>query len=351
MGWRTTFRKVQESPWQTPDASFQQSRVGEEWSWGHGEDWRNHRVPNANDWGQRFDFGPRGSSLQPSYPHWGQHRDWQFDGAAANASWNLAPQQQYQYNLPNDYIQQSSSYSSPTAAGYWQKPPYHNNWKKLPYHNNSANDSILNTSDRLDTPPAGYWHNLPYHENSANASMSSLSDRLDDRGMIRSESRSQFQSRCLAFEKEGGEAKVSKEDRVGNLEKNTVSNRHALLEERNPTRRSKTPHKDSSSGAVVSKKKKKKKSKNKVKRLQDTQPKKNEEKSQVSKKDKSKNIKVQDVSVKSKLDRNKIFQSLKAAGESVKETLKGQVDKVKNLLKPKSKNTVPKRVPILGPVL
>ena len=316
LGLRSAFRQLQEPSWLTPEAPFQSSRTGEEWGWGHGvnwgpgENWRwQHcdRVPNATD------MGPHGGSFQPSYPHWGQQCDWELNGAAgaAGASWNLAQQQQHLDNWrPNDCFQQSLSYSTPTA---------------------------------------GYWQELPYHNNSANASMLDTSDRLEDTGMIRSESRSQFQSRCRAFEKEKEKAKVSKEvnagalkkDGVKILEKNTMSlgDRLAMLEERNPTQCSKKKGKVSSSGAVVPKKKKKKKSKNKVKRLQDTpgQPNKNGEKTEVSKKGKSKIKKLQNMSVNTKLDRNKIFQSLKAAGESIKETVKGQVDKVKNILKPKSK--------------
>ena len=360
MGWRSTFRQVQEPPWQASDASFQRSRVGEEWGWRHGVNWGSGEGHGVN-WGSgenwrwqhfdrdrlrnAFDMGPHGGPLQPSYPHWGQQRDWQYDGAAAaaaDASWSLTQQQQYLHSLPNDCFQQSSSYSTPTAAGYWQELPFHNNSanasmlnanerQKLPFHNNIANASMLDTSN---------WQELPYHNYSANASMFNTSGRLDDTGMIRSESRSQFQSRCLAFTKEEKRAKVSKEDRVEPLENNTICDKLALLEERNPTRCSKKKGKVIGSGAVVPKKKnKKKKSKNKVKRLQEPagHPKENVEPNKVLKKGKSKIKKLQDMSINSKLDRNKIFQSLKAAGESIKETVKGQVDKVKNLLKPESK--------------
>lgn len=46
---------------------------------------------------------------------------------------------------------------------------------------------------------------------------------------------------------------------------------------------------------------------------------------------------LQDTSHKSKLERNKLFRGLKAAGKSIKESFQEQVVKVKNLVKPKSK--------------
>ena len=52
---------------------------------------------------------------------------------------------------------------------------------------------------------------------------------------------------------------------------------------------------------------------------------------------KSKNKRLQGQSDGPNMDRNKIFQSLKAAGTGIKETTKGQMDKVKNHFKPKSK--------------
>ena len=55
------------------------------------------------------------------------------------------------------------------------------------------------------------------------------------------------------------------------------------------------------------------------------------------KKSKSKNKRLQGQSAGSKMDRNKICQSLKAAGTGIKETMKGQLDKVKNLFKAKPK--------------
>jgi len=164
----------------------------------------------------------------------------------------------------------------------------------------------------------------------------------------------------MAKEKEE-KAKVNKEGKEAEAEKVNISmyDKLALLEERNPTRLSKKKCNVSSSGAVVPKKNK---SKNKVKGLQD-QPSSStnnylaevkalqshilsslQDTSGISKKEKAKRKKekakikrLQDKSTNSKPDRNKIFQGLRAAGESIKETMKGQVDKVKNLLKPTSK--------------
>jgi len=158
--------------------------------------------------------------------------------------------------------------------------------------------------------------------------------------MIRSESRSQFQNRCMAYGKEEEQkVKVNNEAKAEAEEDNvkiSICDKLALLEERNPTRLSKKKCKVSSSGAVVPKKKK---SKNKVKKLQNTpgHSKENEKKNKVSKKGKAKIKRLQDMSVNFKPDRNKIFESLRTAGESIKETMKGQVDKVKNLLNPKTK--------------
>ena len=132
------------------------------------------------------------------------------------------------------------------------------------------------------------------------------SDRFDDGGMIGSE------SRFMTYTKEKDEkAKVNKE-----------ANAEASKE-------------DSTATAAP---KKKNRSKNKVKRLQDTPGHSTEskKKSKVSKKGKSKKG-LQNILINSKSGRNKVFQSLRDAGESIKETMKGQMDKVKNLLKPKSK--------------
>ena len=67
------------------------------------------------------------------------------------------------------------------------------------------------------------------------------------------------------------------------------------------------------------------------------------------KKSKSKNKRLQGQSAGSKMDRNKICQSLKAAGTSIKETMKGQLDKVKNLCKPKPKEEPFKKLRNLDP--
>jgi len=164
----------------------------------------------------------------------------------------------------------------------------------------------------------------------------------------------------MAKEKEE-KAKVNKEGKEAEAEKVNISmyDKLALLEERNPTRLSKKKCNVSSSGAVVPKKNK---SKNKVKGLQD-QPSSStnnylaevkalqshilsslQDTSGISKKEKAKRKKekakikrLQDKSTNSKPDRNKIFQGLRAAAESLKETTKGQVEKVKSLLKPASK--------------
>jgi len=54
-------------------------------------------------------------------------------------------------------------------------------------------------------------------------------------------------------------------------------------------------------------------------------------------KDKSVSKRLQNTSHHSKPDRNKLFRGLKAAGKSIKESFQEQVAKVKNLVKPKSK--------------
>ena len=67
------------------------------------------------------------------------------------------------------------------------------------------------------------------------------------------------------------------------------------------------------------------------------------------KKSKSKNKRLQGQSAGSKMDRNKICQSLKAAGTGIKETMKGRLDKVKNLFKPKPKEEPFKNLRNLDP--
>ena len=64
---------------------------------------------------------------------------------------------------------------------------------------------------------------------------------------------------------------------------------------------------------------------------------------------KSKNKRLQGQSDGPNMDRNKIFQSLKAAGTGIKETTKGQLDKVKNLFKPKPKEEPFKNLRNLDP--